>query len=100
MQLELTANGDGRRTISPFRELGAYETLWQEAKATFKSLAEKFAERPGAIPSDFVSDSEAERTAESVYRRLQDADAARFGVRVHGAAEYPKKLRDARHPVE
>ncbi|WP_405232048.1 hypothetical protein [Lentisalinibacter salinarum] len=69
MQLELTANGDGQRTISPYRELGAYKAPWQEAKATFKSIAEKFAERPGAIPSDFVPDSEAERAAESVYRR-------------------------------
>lgn len=100
MQLELTANGDGRRTISPFRELGAYEALWQETKATFKSIAEKFAQRPGAIPSDFVPEGDADRTAESVYEKFHSANVARFGVRVHGAAEYPAKLRDARHPVE
>lgn len=44
LQLELTANGDGRRTISPFRELGAYEALWQNTKATFKSIAEQIAD--------------------------------------------------------
>jgi DNA processing protein len=100
MQLELTANGDGRRTISPFRELGAYETLWQDARVTFKSIAEKFALQPGAVPSDFVSSAAAERAAESVSEKLHASDVAKFGVRVHGAAEYPDKLRDARHPVE
>ena len=69
MQLELTANGDGRRTISPFHELGAYETMWQDAKATFKSIAEKFAQCPGAVPSDFVPTSEAEPTPPPRLRR-------------------------------
>lgn len=100
MQLELTANGDGRRTISPFRELGAYEALWQNAKASFKSIAEKFAASPGSIPSDFVPPDDAERNAETVYEKLTAGNIDRFGVRVHGAAEYPSKLRDARHPVE
>lgn len=100
MQLELAANGDDRRTISPYRELGAYESLWQNAKATFKSIAEKFAERPGSVPSDFVPAGEAARNAESVYEKLMASSITKFGVRVHGAAEYPAKLRDARHPVE
>jgi DNA processing protein len=99
MQLELTSD-DRRRAISPFRELGAYETIWQDQKASFKSIAEKFASRPGAVPSDFVPAGKAERAAECVYEKLHDAAVDGFGVRVHGAAEYPAKLRDARHPVE
>lgn len=99
MQLELTTNGHGR-TISPFRELGAYESLWQNAKATFKSIAEKFADSPGLIPSDFVPEHEAERNADSVYEKFTESNVSKFGIRVHGAAEYPIKLRDARHPVE
>ena len=100
MQLELPANGSGRRTISPFRELGAYEALWQTAKVSFKSLAGKFAASPGAVPSDFVPADEAERNADAVFEKFMASDVAKFGVRVHGAAEYPSKLRDARHPVE
>ncbi len=100
MQLELTGDRDRRRTISPFRELGAYEALWQRTKASFKLIAEKFAQVPGAIPSDFVPEHEALRTAQSVFDKLHDAHIDRFGVRVHGAAEYPEKLRDARYPVE
>ena len=100
VQLELAVGRDRRRTISPFRELGAYETLWQETKASFRRIAEKFAQRPGAIPSDFVPEQDALRTAQSVFEKLNDSHIDQFGVRVHGAAEYPEKLRDARHPVE
>jgi len=99
MQLEL-AEKNSRRTISPFLELGAYESLWQNTKASFKSIAEQFANSPGAVPSDFVSEEEAENNAESVFKKFTDSNVEKFGVRVHGAAEYPEKLRDARHPVE
>ncbi|MCP5348410.1 MAG: DNA-processing protein DprA [Gammaproteobacteria bacterium] len=99
MQLELDAEFKGHRTISPFRELGAYETLWKDSKANFKTIAEKFADKPGAVPSDFVSHEEADTNAEYVFEKLH-AGVTKFGVRVHGAAEYPEKLRDARHPIE
>ena len=88
------------RTISPFRELGAYEALWAEDKASFKTIAERFAARPGSVPSDFVLPDVVDSTAERVYLKLKAAVGKSFGVRVHGAAEYPEKLRDARHPVE
>jgi len=100
MQLDIGTDGERSRTISPYVELGAYEALWQDRKATFKSISEKFAEQPGSVPSDFVPDCDAERTAESAYDRLVEAGIKRFGVRVHGAAEYPEKLRDAKYPVE
>ena len=100
MQLDLEVDRYRHRPISPFRELGAYETLWQQAKTSFKLIAERFAKWPGAVPSDFVPEEDALRTARSVFQKLHDADVEHFGVRVHGAAEYPEKLRDARYPVE
>ena len=48
--------GSFMRAVSPFREMGAYEALWSEAKASFKWMADKFREHPGAVPSDFVPD--------------------------------------------
>ena len=36
------------RAVSPFREMGVCETLWSERDATFKSLAERFVQRPAA----------------------------------------------------
>jgi DNA processing protein len=88
------------RAISPLRELGAYEALWDKPETTFKTLSEKFAARPHAVPSDFVSPTKAREYSEFVQRRFREAEVTRFGVRVHGAGEYPQKLRDAAHPIE
>ena len=86
--------------VSPLRELGAYEAMWDEPKASFKTLSEKFAKCPGALPSDFVPGATASEYASRVRQKFHDADINRFGVRVHGAGEYPEKLRDAVHPIE
>ncbi|EJN2862228.1 DNA-protecting protein DprA [Salmonella enterica subsp. enterica serovar Yaba] len=89
------------RAISPFREMAAYEALWTEKGATFKTIADKFRQAPaGARPSDLVPDS----TINAFKSRLKDIfsqyEVEDIGVRIHGAGEYPQKLRDARHPVE
>ena len=88
------------RAVSPFEEMGAYEALWCKPNTTFRSLAKQFAENPDRLPSDFVSQEEAEECATFVQTRFEQAEIKRFGVRVHGASEYPQKLRDAAHPVE
>src|ERR1700733_13039228 len=88
------------RAISPLTETGAYEALWDKPDTTFKTLSEKFAARPNALPSDFVSATKAREYADFVQMRFREADVTRFGVRVHGAGEYPEKLRDAAHPIE
>jgi DNA processing protein len=99
-QLTLEPTDFAARAVSPLRELGAYEALWDEPKASFKTLSEKFAAQPGAVPSDFVPEGKAKEYAESVQRKFHEAEIGRFGVRVHGAGDYPEKLRDAAHPVE
>jgi DNA processing protein len=86
--------------ISPRRELGAYEALWLEQGATFKTIADRFAKDPTALPSDFVSTAAAEQAAAETLRLLKERAVHRFGVRIHHAGDYPLKLRDARHPVE
>ena len=88
------------RSISPYREMGAYEALWTDPKTTFKSLSRQFAGHPGCVPSDFVPEDRACECADIVKRRFQAAGIERFGVRVHGAGEYPDRLRDAADPIE
>lgn len=88
------------KPISPLRELGAYEALWLEKGATFKSIADRFAADPTALPSDFVGPLIADQCARDVLRKLKEAGVDRFGVRINHAGDYPKKLRDAKHPVE
>jgi DNA processing protein len=95
-------DGDGPAVspISPLRELGAYEALWLRDGASFKTIADRFAEDPTAMPSDFVEPSEADRCAREVLQKLKTAGVHRFGVRVNHAGDYPQRLRDARHPIE
>ncbi len=88
------------RPISPFRELGAYEALWTEPSASFRTIAERFGHRPGSVPSDFVPEEEALRHSATVREIFSKAGVERFGVRVHGAGDYPERLRIAEYPIE
>ena len=100
MQLELEVGDFAQRAVSPFLELGAYESLWDEQNASFKSLASLFAKQAGALPSDFVERARASSYANDVHRRLKDAGVDNYGVRVYGAGDYPERLRIADHPVQ
>jgi DNA processing protein len=88
------------RAIAPARELGAYEALWAREGTSFKSLAEMFRSAPGAMPSDLVGAGEARRYGQFALAAIKAARITRFGIRVHGAGEYPAPLRDAQYPVE
>ena len=90
----------GSRAVSPYREMGAYEALWCRPKATFRSLAKQFAQHPGSLPSAFVTPAEALDCAQFVTTQFAQTNVNEFGVRIHGAGEYPNELRDAAHPVE
>jgi DNA processing protein len=100
MQLELMAGDFAQRAVSPFLELGAYESLWDEQSVSFKSIADRFSKQVGAVPSDFVERSRASSYANDVHARLKEAGINSYGVRVHGAGDYPQRLRVADHPVE
>jgi hypothetical protein len=67
---------------------------------SFKTMSEKFAARPGCAAVGFRAGEEGGEYADFVRERFRAAHIDRFGVRVHGAGEYPEKLRDAAHPVE
>jgi DNA processing protein len=88
------------RSISPRRELGAYEALWAKEGTWFKSIADGFRAHEDAVPSDFASEAEIEKYARLALGAIRAAGIKHFGVRVHGAGEYPQKLRDADHPIE
>jgi DNA processing protein len=99
-RLEFTRPDSIASSVSPLLELGAYEALWDQDGASFKTLSERFQKEPGALPSDFVPRTSAEEYADYVVRRFKEKGVTHFGVRVHSAGEYPDKLRDAEHPVE
>jgi DNA processing protein len=99
MELDLGSPGDNNLGISPQREMGAYEALWDEDGATFKTISEKLNKRPGTIPSDLVEPKRAEKYRDVVRSAMEKANVERFGVRVLGAGEYPSKLCDADYPI-
>lgn len=97
--MELDLKNFAERAISPFIELGAYESLWDEQSASFKSLADLFAKRSDSLPSDFVERSRAYAYANEVHAHFRAAGVRDYGVRIYGASEYPERLRVADHPV-
>ncbi|ULT72999.1 DNA-processing protein DprA [Pseudomonas sp. BC42] len=88
------------RPISPLEEMCAYESLWQNQGAWFANLADLFRKNPGAIPSDLVDADRIADTLENLKKVVGEEALSLTGIRVHGAGEYPEKLRDADHPVE
>ncbi len=81
-------------------EVGAYEALWAESNASFKTMAERFQRAPGARPSDMVPESAAREMGARVLAKLRKRSNVRFDVRLHGELDYPRRLRDATYPVE
>lgn len=81
-------------------ELGAYESLWSETNASFKSIAERFSRAPGARPSDMVPEQEAREVGARVLAKIRGRTSQRFDVRLNGELDYPERLRDATYPVE
>ena len=86
--------------VSPFLELGAYEALWNEARASFKSIANKFENNLGSLPSQLVDPNNLEKCALQVHEILTKSGINSYGVLINGVGEYPTKLRDAEYPVE
>jgi DNA processing protein len=99
LEMEFSSPAGTHLGISPQREMGAYEALWAENGASFKTIFEKLNRRPDSVPSDLVEPSRAEHYGALVSEAMAKAKVARFGVRVFGAGEYPGKLRDADHPI-
>jgi DNA processing protein len=99
MELDLGSPTDGNLGISPQREMGAYEALWDEDGATFKTISEKLSKRPDTVPSDLVEPERVQKYREVVRDVMAKANVEHFGVRVLGAGEYPDKLRDADYPI-
>ena len=97
-----TGNGSSPliASISPRLEMGAYEAMWLENGSTFKRIAERLETDPDAMPSDFVSTSDAHRCADETLAVLKEAGIHRFGIRINHAGDYPERLRHAKYPVE
>ncbi len=89
------------KSISPLREIIAYEALWNEDKSSFKTLSELFAKNPGKKPSELISESRISEFEEEIKRFLFNGKAKyKTNVIINGTIDYPEKLKDAQEPVE
>ena len=98
--LDFESSENPVKSLSPLLELGAYELLFLEHGASFKSIATKMQQNPDTLPSECVNTTEALKAAHKVLEVFAKHGIKQFGVRIHRAGEYPLKLRDAAHPVE
>lgn len=86
--------------ISPHEEMVAYETLWAMPDESQKSIAEQYKANPG-LPSQLLrqrQDLLSDELTSEVYKYLQSLSG--FSISVHGAFQYPAKLRHAQYPLE
>lgn len=88
------------QAVSPYHEMMAYEALWAEQGASFKTIADKFKLAPNALPSELVTPERLKEIELIIQDIIRQYDVKRFGVRVNRTGDYPKGLRDARNPIE
>ncbi|MEZ5784664.1 MAG: DUF6118 family protein, partial [Rhizobiaceae bacterium] len=74
-ELDLVSSGGDDLGVSPHQEMGAYEALWDENGATFKTIFEKLQTRPNAVPSELVEPSRARE-----YSRIVGAAGVLAGI--------------------
>jgi len=98
--MSLPAELFNSKPITPFEEACAYEFLWMQPNMNFKRLANFFRNNPGSVPSDFVEPEDISETALKIYEIIKRTELIPFGIRVHGAGQYPQRLQDASDPVE
>jgi len=89
--------------ISPIEEIAAYETLWEQDKASFKKIAEIFRKNPGSKPTDILNESQYFKNLSKILETistLRSVNKYRPNLLINGTYNYPEKLRDANDPVE
>ena len=90
--------------ISIWDEMVAYETLWALPNQSLKTIAGLFAAHSGKLPTDILGEHSKEQLlgiedtlskVEAFLKGIND-----FSVCVNRTFHYPKRLRDARYPIE
>lgn len=86
--------------VSPLHEASAYEALWNEQGASFKTISDKFKEFSKLKPSDLVPEIEINKYKKELLDILNKHNITDLGIRLNGTFDYPKNLRDDKTPLE
>ncbi|CAL2093083.1 DNA processing protein [Tenacibaculum sp. 190524A02b] len=88
-------------SISPIKEMAAYESLWMNQNTSFKKLSQRFAKYPNINPSELVSEEDIQEymTYLREFVLLKDSEIKVKAI-INNSFDYPKRLRDASEPIE
>lgn len=86
--------------ISESKEVAAYEYLWTQKDASFKTISDLFKKNPESVPSELVEHKEIERFYPRIQARLKNLKKSAFGVKINHTIDYPTQLKDATNPIE
>ncbi|NQX38497.1 DNA processing protein [Pedobacter steynii] len=90
-----------RNSISPLTEIAAYEALWTNRKASFKSLSELFKSQPGSKPSDFVNADQISELLPTIKDLVIKKDSKyNVNLLIKSTFDFPDRLKDAKEPVQ
>lgn len=90
-----------RAAIVPIREMAAYELLWLDRKISFKALSKVFSENPNSLPSDHVEKGILDQSIEEIKKLVEETSSLYpFNIVVNNTFDFPKRLRDAKEPIE
>jgi DNA processing protein len=88
-------------TLSPYEEMVAYETLWairNESLRTIATVFKKYSLPPSEILQKKIGAEQVHNLRSQVTEYLKAKSG--FSVSVHGAFQYPERLRSAKYPIE
>jgi DNA processing protein len=94
-------------SISPYKELIAYEYLWSKHGSSFKTIAEKLT-RKDILPSAIIEEeknalfSDIDRQTDEIKAFIDKKlkNFPYFSVLLKESLQYPEKLLDAKHPID
>jgi DNA processing protein len=95
----IVARFQQRKPADGLREMAAYEVLWMQPGATFKTIWERIEATPHGLPTDLVDDETVQRYIDAIQQRRDEAGLADLDIRLFGTPEYPPGLCDARYPL-
>jgi len=87
--------------IIPLKEIAAYEALWLESKASFKSIANLFRQNPGSLPSELIHEEFYKDLYPEIKKLIKHSKADyKANILINETFDYPSGLRDAAEQVE
>lgn len=87
--------------IIPFKEIAAYEALWLESKASFKTIANLFRQNPGRLPSELIHEEFYKGLYPELKKLIQNSNVDyKANILINETFDYPLGLKDAQEQVE